>query len=32
MMLEALYTGSQVKVSPVRMSGITPYVTRLIEY
>jgi cell wall-associated NlpC family hydrolase len=32
MMLEAPYTGSQVKVSPVRTSGMTPYVTRLIEY
>ncbi|CAN5431196.1 NlpC/P60 family peptidoglycan endopeptidase RipA [soil metagenome] len=32
MMLEAPYTGSQVKVSPVRTSGMTPFVTRLIEY
>jgi cell wall-associated NlpC family hydrolase len=32
MMLEAPYTGSQVKVSAVRSSGMTPYVTRLIEY
>jgi peptidoglycan DL-endopeptidase RipA len=32
MMLEAPYSGSQVKVSPVRTSGMTPYVTRLIEY
>ena len=32
MMLEAPFTGSQVKVSPVRTSGMTPYVTRLIEY
>jgi len=31
-MLEAPYTGSHVKVSPVRTSGMTPYVTRLIEY
>lgn len=31
-MLEAPYTGSTVKVSPVRTSGMTPYVTRLIEY
>lgn len=31
-MLEAPYTGSQVKISPVRTSGMTPYVTRLIEY
>ena len=32
MMLEAPYTGSVVKISPVRSSGMTPYVTRLIEY
>lgn len=31
-MLEAPYTGSVVKVSPVRTSGMTPYVTRLIEW
>lgn len=31
-MLEAPYTGSVVRVSPVRSSGMTPYVTRLIEY
>lgn len=31
-MLEAPYTGSVVKISPVRTSGMTPYVTRLIEY
>ncbi|PXX09875.1 NlpC/P60 family peptidoglycan endopeptidase RipA [Mycolicibacterium moriokaense] len=31
-MLEAPYTGSTVKVSPVRTSGMTPYVTRLIEW
>ncbi|MFN3006438.1 NlpC/P60 family peptidoglycan endopeptidase RipA [Mycolicibacterium wolinskyi] len=31
-MLEAPYTGSHVKISPVRTSGMTPYVTRLIEY
>ena len=31
-MLEAPYTGSQVKVSPVRTSGMTPYVIRYIEY
>jgi cell wall-associated NlpC family hydrolase len=31
-MLEAPYTGSQVKVSPVRTSGMTPYVVRYIEY
>ena len=32
MMLEAPYTGSTVKISPVRTSGRTPYVTRLIGY
>jgi peptidoglycan DL-endopeptidase RipA len=32
MMLEAPYTGSQVRVAPVRSPGMTPYVTRLIEY
>jgi cell wall-associated NlpC family hydrolase len=32
MMLEAPYTGSQVRVAPVRTPGMTPYVTRLIEY
>ncbi|MHC9292762.1 NlpC/P60 family peptidoglycan endopeptidase RipA [Mycobacterium sp. LTG2003] len=31
-MLEAPYTGSHVKISPVRTSGMTPFVTRLIEY
>jgi cell wall-associated NlpC family hydrolase len=31
-MLEAPYTGSVVKLSPVRTSGMTPYVTRLIEW
>lgn len=31
-MLEAPYTGSHVKVSPVRTSGMTPYVVRYIEY
>ncbi len=31
-MLEAPYTGSVVKISPVRTSGMTPYVTRLIEW
>ena len=31
-MLEAPYTGSSVKVSPVRTSGMTPYVVRFIEY
>jgi cell wall-associated NlpC family hydrolase len=32
MMLEAPFTGSDVHVSPVRTSGMTPYVTRFIEY
>ncbi len=31
-MLEAPFTGSTVKVSPVRTSGMTPYVIRYIEY
>lgn len=31
-MLEAPYTGSVVKISPLRTSGMTPYVTRLIEW
>jgi cell wall-associated NlpC family hydrolase len=31
-MLEAPYTGSSVKISPVRTSGMTPYVVRYIEY
>jgi peptidoglycan DL-endopeptidase RipA len=31
-MLEAPYTGSVVKVSPVRTSGMTPYVVRYIEF
>lgn len=31
-MLEAPYTGSVVKVSPVRTSGMTPYATRLIDW
>ena len=30
-MLEAPFTGSHVKVSPVRTSGMTPYVVRYIE-
>jgi cell wall-associated NlpC family hydrolase len=30
-MLEAQQTGTPVKVSPVRMAGMTPYVTRIIE-
>jgi len=30
MMLEAPFTGSQVRVAPVRTPGMTPYVTRLI--
>ncbi|MGH3643982.1 MAG: NlpC/P60 family protein [Mycobacterium sp.] len=32
MMLEAPFTGSDVHISPVRTSGMTPYVTRFIEY
>uniref|UniRef100_A0A5Q5CLC6 NLP/P60 protein n=1 Tax=Mycobacterium sp. (strain JLS) TaxID=164757 RepID=A0A5Q5CLC6_MYCSJ len=31
-MIEAPYTGSQVRIAPVRTSGMMPYVTRLIEY
>ena len=31
-MLEAPHTGLPVKVSPVRTSGMTPYVVRYIEY
>lgn len=31
-MIEAPYTGSHVKISPVRTSGMTPYVVRYIEY
>ncbi|AEV73348.1 cell wall-associated hydrolase, invasion-associated protein [Mycolicibacterium rhodesiae NBB3] len=31
-MLEAPFTGSQVRIAPVRTSGMMPYVTRLIEY
>lgn len=31
-MLEAPYTGSVVKISPVRTSGMTPFVTRMIEW
>ena len=31
MMLEAPYTGSEVHISPVRTTGMTPSVTRLIE-
>lgn len=31
-MLEAPYTGSNVHISPVRTSGMTPYVIRYIEY
>jgi cell wall-associated NlpC family hydrolase len=30
-MIEAQQTGVPVKVSPVRTSGMTPYVTRIIE-
>ena len=31
-MLEAPYTGSVVKISPVRTSGMTPYVVRYVEF
>jgi peptidoglycan DL-endopeptidase RipA len=31
-MVEAPYTGSVVKISPVRTSGMTPFVVRYIEY
>jgi peptidoglycan DL-endopeptidase RipB len=31
-MIEAQQTGVPVKISPVRTSGMTPYVTRIIEY
>lgn len=31
-MLEAPFTGSDVHISPVRTSGMTPYVIRYIEY
>ncbi|MBU8822770.1 NlpC/P60 family peptidoglycan endopeptidase RipA [Mycolicibacterium goodii] len=31
-MIEAPFTGSQVRIAPVRTSGMMPYVTRLIEY
>ena len=31
-MIEAPYTGSHVKISPVRTSGMTPYAVRYIEY
>lgn len=31
-MLEAPYTGSVVRIAPVRTNGMTPYVTRLIDY
>ncbi|WP_236734720.1 NlpC/P60 family peptidoglycan endopeptidase RipB [Mycolicibacterium peregrinum] len=31
-MLEAQQTGVPIKISPVRTSGMTPYVTRIIEY
>ena len=30
-MLEAQQTGVPIKISPVRLSGMTPYVTRIIE-
>ena len=31
-MLEAPYSGSQVRIAPVRSSGMMPYVTPLIEF
>ncbi|CRZ14388.1 NlpC/P60 family peptidoglycan endopeptidase RipB [Mycolicibacterium neworleansense] len=31
-MLEAQQTGVPIKISPVRTAGMTPYVTRIIEY
>ncbi|MCH9667059.1 MAG: NlpC/P60 family peptidoglycan endopeptidase RipA [Actinomycetia bacterium] len=31
-MLEAPYTGSVVKISPVRTSGMTPYAVRMVEW
>jgi hypothetical protein len=31
-MLEAPYTGATVRIAPVRAAGMTPYVTRFIEY
>ncbi len=31
-MLEAPYTGSVVRIAPVRTSGMTPFVTRMIEW
>ncbi|WP_454793527.1 NlpC/P60 family peptidoglycan endopeptidase RipB [Mycolicibacterium lutetiense] len=31
-MIEAQQTGVPIKISPVRTSGMTPYVTRIIEY
>ncbi len=31
-MIEAPYTGSHVKISPVRTSGMTPFVVRYIEW
>lgn len=31
-MIEAPYTGSHVKISPVRTSGMTPHAVRYIEY
>ena len=31
-MIEAPYTGSTVKISPVRTSGMTPFAVRYIEY
>jgi cell wall-associated NlpC family hydrolase len=31
-MIEAPYTGSFVKISPVRTSGMTPFAVRYIEW
>jgi cell wall-associated NlpC family hydrolase len=31
-MIEAPYTGSTVKIAPVRTSGMTPFVVRYIEW
>jgi cell wall-associated NlpC family hydrolase len=31
-MIEAPYTGSTVHISPVRTSGMTPFVVRYVEW
>ena len=31
-MLESPFTGSQVRIAPVRSSGMTTHVVRLIDY